>query len=215
MNIYKLSRNGLLMLLALLQAGCSVFGIRTEETPKYEVLFKQDDKEIRAYSSYIVARTQVKGEFKEAQNEAFRILAGYIFGKNEQKQKISMTAPVVQEASAQSEKIAMTAPVVMQAPSAAGWEMTFMMPSKYKISDLPRPKDERIQFEEIPAQTIAVIRYSGFGSESTNNKKAQELQSWITEQKKYEAVSGPSWAGYDPPWTIPFLRRNEMMITLK
>jgi len=136
-------RSGLFMGISILSFGCSVFGVRTEETPKYEVLQSEGNKEIRSYSSYIVAMTKVKGEFKEAQSEAFRILAGYIFGKNEKKQKLSMTAPVVQGKSVESERLAMMAPVV-QSSTAEGWTMTFIMPSEYKMEDLPEPKDKRV-----------------------------------------------------------------------
>jgi hypothetical protein len=90
----------ILMVLPVLNAGCSVFGIRTYETPLCEVILHEGHKEIRYYESYIVAKTTVKGEFKEAQSTAFQILAGYIFGDNEKKQKIAMTAPVVQKTKA-------------------------------------------------------------------------------------------------------------------
>jgi hypothetical protein len=200
--------------LGILNSGCSVFGIRTYETPKYEVILDEANKEIRYYDSYIVAKTTVKGEFKEAQGTAFRILAGYIFGDNEKKQKIAMTAPVVQEPTAGSEKIPMTAPVI-QRPSQEGWVMRFMMPSAYKIEDLPTPKDRRVRFETVPAKYIAVIRYTWFGNESRNERKATELEEWIASLKEYEPISTPMYAGYDPPWTLPFFRRNEMMIEIK
>lgn len=202
-----------IMSVSLFQLGCSVFGVRSEETPKYEVLTSDGDKEIRSYSSYIVAKTRVKGEFKAVQNEAFRILAGYIFGDNKTKQTISMTAPVVQS-EAQSEKISMTAPVV-QAASDDGWVMSFMMPSKYKMSDLPTPNDPRIEFEEIPPQVFAVIRYSGRGRDVDNQKKAVELSEWLSGKSDYKSIAKPSYAGFDPPWALPFLRRNEMMIQLE
>lgn len=205
---------GLLMGISILNLSCSVFGIRSEENPKYELVQSEDNKEIRIYSNYIVAKTTVKGEFKEVQGEAFRILAGYIFGKNQKKQNISMTAPVVQEKSNSSENISMTAPVV-QAPTTDGWVMTFMMPSKYKLADLPIPDDKRVILEEVPSKTFAVIQYTGLGRPDTNNKKAEELKSWISTNEKYEIISEPRFAGYDPPWTIPFLRRNEMMYELK
>lgn len=205
---------GVLMGLSVLQIGCSVFGVRSEENPRYEVLMKDGNKEIRSYSSYIVAKTQVQGEFKEVQGEAFRILAGYIFGANDKKQKISMTAPVKQEPSPESEKIAMTAPVT-QAPTDGGWVMSFMMPSKYKMEDLPTPKDKRITLEEVPAKLFGVIEYSGTGSASTNSQMASELHEWLVTNNNYEIISKPSYAGYNPPWTIPFFRRNEMMYELK
>lgn len=214
MKIRKIVGNGLFMGLSIVSMSCSVFGIRSEESPKYEVLQTEGNKEIRSYSSYIVAKTIVKGEFKEVQSEAFRILASYIFGNNERKQKLSMTAPVVQEKSIENEKISMTAPVV-QSSTDEGWTMTFMMPSKYKLADLPTPKDSRVSLEEVPAKIFAVIRYSGLGSLKANTEKADELKTWLAANSKYDILGKPSFAGFDPPWTIPFLRRNEMMYELK
>lgn len=196
--------------------GCSVFGLRSEETPNYEVLAKEENMEIRQYSPYIVASTYVEGSFDETQNQAFRILAGYIFGDNEKQSKISMTAPVVMNPQKSgAEKIAMTAPVV-QAPQGSGWLMTFMMPSQYKkIEDLPKPKDSRVVFKKIESQKMAVITFTGFWSEKKNTKMADRLKLWMTSKEQYEIISEPRFAGYDPPWTLPFLRRNEMMIELK
>ena len=215
-NSYRLKkwRGLLIMLSAIASAGCSFFGIRSEETPKYRVILKEENKEIRYYEPYIVAKTTVKGDFKGAQGEAFRILAGYIFGGNEKKQEIPMTAPVVQKPTGESEKIPMTAPVI-QRQSEEGWVMTFMMPSNYKMEDLPLPKDQRVKLERVDAKYVAAIRYTWLGNESRNQSKADELQDWISGLKEYETTSAPMYAGYDPPWTLPFLRRNEMMIELK
>ena len=200
--------------ISLLQVSCAVFGIRRQETPRYEVITDVGDKEVRAYSAYIVAKTTVKGDFNEAQGAAFRILAGYLFGANEKKQALSLAAPGLQSKSAESEKLAMTAPVV-QSQLENGWVMAFMMPSKYKLAELPTPKDERILFEEIPSKIVGVIRYSGRGHQTINAEMAQELRAWIVSEKKYEIVAGPSYAGFDPPWAIPFFRRNEMMYDLR
>lgn len=196
--------------------GCSVFGLRTEENPKYEVLIRSENMEIRRYSPYIVATTRVDGSFKDTQSKAFKILAGYIFGDNETKEKISMTAPVTMNMKEnESEKIAMTAPVV-QSPTENGWEMSFMMPSKFaKIEDLPKPKDNRIIFDEIPSKTIAVIKFTGFWTEEKNQKMADLLKEWLKTQNQYKESSAPKFAGYDPPWTLPFLRRNEIMIEIE
>jgi hypothetical protein len=200
----------ILMLITLLtNTACSVFGIRSEETPSYQVLMSDGNKEIRSYAPYIVAKTVVQGEYRTAQTEGFRILAGYIFGSNEQKQNISMTAPVVQESRPQSQKIAMTAPVVQESQK-EGWVMTFMMPSKYTMADLPKPKDSRVILEQVPAKIIATIRFSGSRAPKNNSKKGEELLQWLQQQKSYKVVSGPSTAGFDPPWTIPWFRRNEV-----
>ena len=216
MSTYRLIvwRVSIVMLLAIFNSGCSVFGIRNYEMPKYEVILKEGNKEIRYYESYVVAKTTVKGEFKEAQGAAFRILAGYIFGDNVKKQKIAMTAPVVQKKTSESEKLQMTAPVI-QSPSGEGWVMTFIMPSAYKMEDLPTPKDKRVSFGTIPARYQAAIRYSWYGKKSRNEIKAKELQDWLAGLKKYAPVSPPMYAGYNPPWTFPFFRRNEIMIEVE
>lgn len=203
------------MAISFLQVACSVFGIRSEENPKYVVVKQSDDKEIRAYSAHIVAKTTVSGEYKQAQRDAFKILAGYIFGGNEKKQQISMTAPVAVAPSTQGqiEKISMTAPV-MVTESEQGWTMTFMMPSAYRLEDLPTPNDKRIQFEAVSEKTFGVIRFSGLENDRKNGEKIMELREWLGSFPQYKVIGSPVFAGYDPPWTIPFLRKNEMMLEL-
>lgn len=189
---------------------CTVFGIRTAEEVPFEILEKNDDKEIRQYSKRVIAMTTVSGEYKTAQSQAFRILADYIFGKNLEQQEIAMTAPVTQET--KSAKISMTAPVTSEKAS-GGWTLTFSMPSKYKsLVDLPKPIDERIRLVERPGGTFAVIQFTWLTSEERNQEKGKELLDWLKKTGKYEAVSAPYYAGYDPPWTIPFFRRQEMLV---
>lgn len=198
-------------IMAFMNTACSVFGSRSEETPRYQVLLAEGDKEIRQYNAYVVAKTDVSGDYDSSQNEGFRILAAYIFGSNKSKSKIAMTAPVEQT---KSEKIAMTAPVE-QAKSANGWTMTFMMPSKYKIEDLPVPNDPRVKFEEVESKIVAVIRYSGSRSEKSNSKKTDELLEWLKSKPEYVVDGSIRSAGYDPPWTLPPFRRNEMLVDVK
>lgn len=195
--------------------GCSVFGLRSEETPKYDVIKKSENFEIRKYQPYIVAETTVEGDFKSAQSEAFRILAGYIFGKNRANQNIPMTAPVSQNKAPQkSETIAMTAPV-SQIKATKGWTMAFMMPESYKLEELPDPIDDRIKFRQIPEKHVAVLRFSWGRGQEKFQAKAAELAEWIKQIPEFETTSSPTWAGYDPPWTLPFARRNEVMYDLK
>lgn len=202
----------LALILTLLTSSCSFFGIQNEESPKYKVVVKEGDFEIREYEAYIIAKTTVKGDFDDSSGDAFRILAGYIFGKNKGEKKIAMTSPVEMEQS--SAKIAMTSPVEM---SQAGdsYTMAFSMPSKYKMEDLPEPLDNRIVFEEVKPKLVAVHRFSWLSSQKKNNKKAKELRDWLSKNKKYEYNNEYTYAGYNPPWTIPFLRRNEVLIQLK
>lgn len=145
-----------------------MFGIRNEELPGYEIIFKQDEKEIRKYQSHIVAKTIVSGTFEEAQSKGFRILAAYIFGKNKSKEKIAMTSPVLQSSESLSESIEMTAPVVISPISKVNsstnqsWTMTFSMPSKYNLESLPTPDDDRVEIVEIESRMVAATTFSGF-----------------------------------------------------
>ena len=203
-----------LILITAWQASCSVVGIHSEEQPNYRVIETDDNKEIRQYQAYIVAKTQVQGEYRQAQRQAFRILAAYIFGENENQQDIAMTAPVTQRPAATSESIAMTAPV-LQSGQGQQWSMSFMMPAKYTLDSLPVPKNEQIRFERIPARLMASIQYSWYGSEERNQAMAEQLQQWLETKQQYKPVTAPVYAGYDPPWTIPFFRTNEILIEIE
>jgi hypothetical protein len=198
---------------ALCCSGCSIFGIGSEEKPSYEVIVGHENKEIRRYNPSLIAKTIIKGSFKEAQNKGFGILAGYIFGENVSQQKISMTAPVVQKP--ESQKIAMTAPVAIIPQDDETWTMTFSMPSAYTIDSLPLPTDDRVIIEKLEERYIAAIRFSGFWGEQKNAQKAAQLIEWLGTQSEYELTSKPMFAGYNPPWTLPFFRRNEMLIELR
>jgi hypothetical protein len=193
-------------------SSCSLFGIQSEEGPKYKVLDKKSNFEIRKYKPYIVAETTVEGNYDNSSGDAFRILAGYIFGKNKGNNKLAMTSPV--ERKQESSKIAMTSPVLMN-QSASSYTMSFTMPSTYTLESLPEPLDSRIKFREIKETVIAVHRFSWLSSKDKNDKKAKELRSWLKGLGKYTFDSTYSYAGYNPPWTIPFLRRNEVHIQLQ
>ncbi len=193
--------------------GCSLVGIRTEESPRYQVIETTGNIEVRTYAPRIVAKTSVPGNFTSAQKKGFKLLADYIFGKNEKQEKISMTAPVTQSAP-KNEKIEMTAPVMMT-QTGASQVMTFTMPRKYTLDSLPKPLDPQVVLERIPAQTYGVIRFSGVWREETNQIKAKELVDWINQKGQYEVISEPIFAGYNPPWTLSFFRRNEVLLELR
>ena len=201
-----------LTLIMISFCSCSLFGIQDEEGPDYKVIDKSEDFEIREYESYVVAKTTVRGNFDDASGDAFRILAGYIFGDNYTKEAISMTSPVKVEQA--SEKISMTAPVEVKQE---GQELTmaFSMPSQYTLKTLPEPNDDRIEFTKIQSKIIASHEYSWFSSKEKNDKKAKELREWISDNPKYKTSPGYTYAGYNPPWTLPFFRRNEVHIELR
>ena len=110
----------------------------------------------------------------------------------------------------------MTAPVIMT-PNAQKqeWIMTFSMPNQYTVATLPQPIDERVKIVEVPKKYVGVIQFSGFWREKTNTQKADELLAWLQTQDGFELNSEPQFAGYNPPWTIPWFRRNEMSVELK
>jgi hypothetical protein len=188
-----------------------VFGYRSVEEPKHSVVLKEDDFEIRKYSKMVIAKTFVSGDYDDSTSDAFKKIADYIFGANITKEEIAMTAPVVQE-KRDGQKIAMTAPVV-QDQTDKGWSMYFIMPSKYSLESLPKPKNEEVLLEELPEQEVAVYSYTGFTNEKKLKKYSERLKEWLKE-KGYTSTSEARSARYNHPLTIPFLRTNEVHISV-
>jgi hypothetical protein len=195
----------------LLLAGCSVFGIRDgTESPAYAVTGLVGEVEIRQYAPRIAAQTIVEGAEEAARSAGFRKVAAYIFGDNRTRADIAMTAPVVQS-TARSTDIAMTAPVVAQAAGEGKWAIRFIMPAQYTMGTLPEPLDPTVTLVAVPAETLAVIRFSGSRSAAAMADGRARLR---------QALLGSSWTMvgepvdwfYDPPWTLPFLRRNEVAV---
>lgn len=178
------------------------------EEPKFSVETKTEHYEIRKYETVLVAETKVESEFESAGNQAFRILADYIFGNNKSKTKISMTAPVSQQAV--SEKIAMTAPV-SQIKSGTGYLVQFTMPNKFTKETLPEPNDARVNIREIPVRRVAAFEYSGSWSEERYNEKLKQFLENL-KQDGVVTTGNPELARYNSPWTLWFLRRNEILI---
>lgn len=180
------------------------------ETPKYTVIKKHNEIEIRLYPAYIQAEVVIdEKQYRSAIYKGFGVLAGYIFGDNVSKQKIEMTSPVQ---ASQSEKIAMTTPVTVTGESS--FTVAFIMPSAYTLEMLPQPRDSRVHFKLIPARTLAAIRFSGYFRQETIQKNKQHLSQWLQEQG-IETEGDFIVAGYNPPWVPGFLARNEVLIQLK
>ena len=180
------------------------------EEAEYDLVSEHGDIEVRLYSPHIVAETVVYEDIEEAGNAAFQRLFGYITGSNTSQTDIAMTAPVSQQQS--NEEIAMTAPVGQQ-QLGDGWAISFMMPNTYTIETLPVPEDDRVVLRQVPSQTIAAIRYSGFWSESNYLEHKAELENWI-KQSGYRINGQAIWARYNAPFTPWFLRRNEVLIPI-
>ena len=180
------------------------------QEPDYQVLQKEEAMEVRAYSGYSVAEVLVPGPAQSAGSAAFPILAGYIFGKNKGERKLAMTAPVTQTAA--PVKLEMTAPV-MQSQAATGFWVQFVLPQGVTSANAPEPQDPRVQLRDIAPQRIAVIRYSGFWSESNDDSHLSLLQTAM-KNANLKAVGEPVYARYNPPFTPWFLRRNEIWLHL-
>lgn len=201
----------LLLIATVFVQGCSVFGIRTVEILDYQVLEKDGTFDIRQYEDYWVVRTEIDGEYRESTGEGFRLLFSYISGKNKQQEEIAMTGPVMQQE--KGEKIAMTGPVIQQ-KKGKRWTMEFVLPAKYNKLQPPEPLDPEVSIVKVPGYRAAAISYSGNLREEKYNTKIRELLD-IVSLKGLQTIGEPFSAGYDPPWTIPFLKRNEVLIIIE
>jgi hypothetical protein len=193
------------------------------EEPVYEVLRSDGPFEIRRYAPMLVAETWVDGDMDEASNKGFRLLANFIFGNNQrpdsdQAAKIAMTAPVTVEP--QSTAIASAAPMTVEPQSAdAGlaavhrWRIHFVMPRTYTLANIPKPRNEAIQLREIPSKVFAVHSYSWLNTQGRVQEKIQETLQW-TQRSSLQVIGSPQLARYDPPWTLPMFKRNEIMVEI-
>lgn len=191
--------------------GCAMVGpiMSDVEKPKYQATALTNDIELRSYDPMLVAMVQMSGSRKDAISEGFRVLADYIFGNNTLEQNISMTAPVEQQA---GQKISMTAPVQQQQRSNS-WMISFVMPKQFTLKTIPKPNNEMVKINEVPAQRFITIRFSGSNSDDNVRKNESALFNYIT-QNKINVTGEPKYAFYNPPWTLPFMRRNEIMVQL-
>jgi hypothetical protein len=181
----------------------------TEEHP-YQIVRKLEDIEVREYARYMVAELVVAGPAEAAGNQAFPILAAYIFGKNRGDRKLAMTAPVTQ--APVPVKLAMTAPVT-QTTAPGGFLVQFVLPREVTLGNAPEPLDARINLREIQPRRVAVVRFSGFWSESNYDAHLAQLKTAL-------GAAGMTWSGepvyarYNPPFTPWFMRRNEIWLQL-
>jgi hypothetical protein len=183
--------------------------VRRVEEPQFTLVEQSGAFELRDYPAMLVAEATVKGERKLAINEGFRVIADYIFGNNIAAEKVAMTAPVTQQA---SEAVAMTAPVTQQA-AGDSWTVRFIMPSQYTLETLPKPKNAAVTIKQIEGQRVLALRFSGAADDQMLKDKTALLTAEINKRGLTPAAA-ETYAFYDPPWTLGFLRRNEVMIAV-
>jgi hypothetical protein len=181
------------------------------EEPDYEVVRKLDGVELRRYAPYVVAEVVLRADAGDAGNQAFPILAGYIFGKNKGERKFAMTAPVTQ--TAVPVKMEMTAPVT-QAAVPGGMRVQFVLPKGVTLETAPEPLDPRVQLRLVPASEWAAIRYSGSWSQSNYDEHLAQLKT-VLDKAGVATQGEPVLARYNAPFTPWFLRRNEIWLALR
>lgn len=180
----------------MMLSGCSVFGKSNVEIAPYKVLEKENNLELRHYDRLVLVTTAMpKG--MDSQNNPFRKLFSYISGKNGATQSIPMTAPVFMDQSDSTTE-----------------SMSFVLPKDFTMKTAPIPQDPTVKLEEITNYTVATITFSGTLKQKNIEKNKDILENWI-KRKEFKIIGAVKAAGYNPPFTIPAMRRNEILIPVK
>ncbi len=188
----------------IVAAACCLFlaaaPLMAAEEPDYRVLEQREGYELRQYEAYLVAETDVPGSQRSGGNRAFRVLAGYIFGNNQNQKKMAMTVPVTAQLDPEASRGDQTV-----------YHWQFVMERKYSRETLPAPLDERVHIREIPPRLVAARRYSGSTSERNFLKNLKVLEEALARDNVTPAGQ-PLAAVYNGPLTPGFLRRNEVLV---
>jgi hypothetical protein len=192
----------------------SYYVVWSIEKPVYTVLEKRDGYEIREYSPYIVAQTTVTGNYDEATNSGFRIIADYIFGNNLRQEGISMTSPVLEGPTPPTnEEIDMTSPVLETVGENQSRIISFVLPSKYTLETLPKPNNEAVKLVEVPARKVAALEFTWYPTAGRVEDKKATLLSYLVRDGAVIAGETET-ARYNPPLSMPLLLRNEILIPI-
>jgi SOUL heme-binding protein len=207
-------RGSMAVLATVFLSACTVFGVRsgTEEASYRVVATLGDAVQIREYGPRVAAEAVVEAPEEDAgRNTAFRVLFDYISGANRAQSKVAMTVPVEMEPGAP--EIAMTMPVETSVADANRYTMRFYLPASFTLGTAPEPTDPRARIVAVPAETLAVLRFSGTtGMRAVDERKTELLAA--LDGSSWRATSTPTAWFYDPPWTLPFLRRNEVTVSV-
>jgi hypothetical protein len=191
----------------------SWYVVKDIEEPTYQVLSKASNYEVRLYEPYIIAQTTVSGNYDDAMSDGFREIAGYIFGGNSANNKISMTAPVLENEQDTSQRIAMTAPV-LDTGTTRQRSVAFVMPRKYTLESLPVPNSDKVTFAEIAERKVAVLSYGFYTSEARIEAKKLELLK-LLQADGISAKGEVTSARYNPPFSMPLFLRNEVLVDIE
>jgi hypothetical protein len=202
------------LLIPLILTGCSLFGDSGVKNAPYTLLKSDQEQkiEVRNYESMVLVSSDMSAD---GMNSAFRDLFRYITGENEGSTEIAMTAPVLineSEAASTGTEIAMTAPVFMKERSEEQ-VMSFVMPADFTLKSTPKPTNPNVWVTEVKDYKVVVIKFSGLLSDSNVETQTEILNSWIAKNG-YTAISEPINAAYNGPFTIPWLRHNEVLIEI-
>lgn len=187
-----------------LAIGAWVYVVQNVEQPKYRSVLVDGDFELRDYPSLVIAEVAQAGGRWAAANAAFPSLARYIFARERDGEKIAMTAPVVQQDAAAD---------AASDPGRRLWRVQFIMPSAYRLDDLPAPANQNVRIFETPASRRASVRFSGFAADESVAEQEARLRAWMDAQG-LSPVEPPIYAYYNDPMTPGFLRRNEVMFVV-
>jgi effector-binding domain-containing protein len=161
------------------------------EMLSYKIIQRSGSIEVREYSTALLAEVDVMGEREKAINAGFRVLADYIFGNNQPRKSIAMTAPV------------------SQTQEGNLWKVTFTMPSVYNLENLPKPNNPGVKIISRPPYRAVVIKFSGFWTKNNLQKHLAQLENYV-KSNQLKTIGESVYLFYNPPWTLPFLRRNEI-----
>jgi len=183
------------------------------EEPEFKLILEEAEFQIREYDPKIIAQVEVEGDFDEASSRGFKLLADYIFGNNlldGASKKISMTTPV--EMTPLAENLLMTSSVMDEQVNNK-WSINFVMPQEFSLDTLPKPNNSQVNIIEVPKEKYAVIVFSGLVRDTSYAEKAELLSNYL-EEKSFKQQGTIKIARYNPPWTLPFFRRNELMVRI-
>ncbi len=193
-------------------SGCSLFGLSNVDEPAYTTVRSEGTIELREYGELVVAETTVKADYDSASDRAFRRLFQYISGKNIPNQKIAMTAPVLMNN--KENQLEELSPPLFREKTESGWKMGFVLPEQFTFENAPQPENELVTLREVPAKKVAAIRFTGRWNVEAFNQNSEALLSWL-RNNNFKVLSAPRAAAFNPPWTLPFLRRNEVHIDVQ